>query len=123
MKSLLALLAAAPVAMTLADDPEPAGPAALDMPSYEEPVRPWRDIEDAIPSPEECRDRIYQARAAAGQPELEGETADPDEPLLIWAVDRREQGCSVLVVKGDPEDIRPVPRPPEDAPRLIPAGQ
>jgi hypothetical protein len=29
---------------------------------------------------------------------------------MIWAVDRRENGCAVLVAKGDPDDIRPIPK-------------
>jgi len=40
---------------------------------------------------------------------------------MIWAIDRREDGCSVMVVKGDPEDIRPTPDLPENAPLLKPA--
>jgi hypothetical protein len=128
MKAILALAASAPLIVAAgqgtggdASDTASAPPAALDMPSYEDPAAQWRDLEDVRPSPEECRDRIRQARAAAGQPRIERDTADPEEPLMIWAVDRREHGCSVLVVKGEPEDIRPIPEPPESAPSLIPA--
>jgi len=58
----------------------------------------------------DCRDRISQARTALGKaPLLDRETASPDRPHLIYAVDRRQDGCSVMVMKGDPDDIRQLP--------------
>jgi hypothetical protein len=103
----LAFIAIAPVALVAASEPAP--PVPLDMPSYQGPARQWETLEDAPPSPEECRDRITHAREQAGQPRIERETAHPDKPMMIWAVDRREDGCSVMVVAGDPDDIRPLP--------------
>ncbi|MGB3711086.1 MAG: hypothetical protein WA985_05305 [Erythrobacter sp.] len=84
------------------------------------------DTRDAIPAPvpeaptpveanpdslsESCRDRISQAREASGQPPLlRREPASPENPLAIYAVDRTQDGCSVVVMMGEPEDIRPVP--------------
>ncbi|QUL38739.1 hypothetical protein [Erythrobacter sp. JK5] len=69
---------------------------------------------------EDCRDRIHRARAAAGLPLLDREPAAPDRPYLIYAVDRRQDGCSVMMMKGDPDDIRQLPRPMEGS-QLIPA--
>lgn len=105
----------------LALEPPKAG-VPLAMPSYSAPAERWRDLRDALPpSPEECRDRIRQIREQNGQPELRRETADDEEPLMLWAVDRREDGCSVMVVKDNPDDIRPIPKTNGEV-KLRPAG-
>jgi hypothetical protein len=65
-----------------------------------------------------CRDRIQEVRRELGQPVLERD-ATPQEPLLIAAVDKRVGGCSVLVMRNDTSDIRPLPAPQEH--RLMPA--
>ncbi len=103
-------------------DGQPAvSPDALDMPSYQEPATAWKDLEDAEPDQQgQCRDRIRRAREEAGQPELDRQTASPDEPLLIWAVDHRRENCGVLVMMGDPDDMRPVPESDESG-SMIPA--
>lgn len=93
-------------------------PAGLDQPAYEAPARPWSSVEQAERE-RRCRDRIEQARAEAGKPKLEREPAKPDEPLLIYAVDHRVDGCGVLVPVADPSDIRQSPEP--GPPELIPA--
>ncbi|MDJ0643746.1 MAG: hypothetical protein QNJ15_13105 [Erythrobacter sp.] len=72
--------------------------------------------------PAQCRDRIMQAREASGLPLLlERAPASPEKPFLIYAVDRQQDGCSVMVMMGNPNDIRPLPLPSEGAPGLIPA--
>lgn len=48
-------------------------------------------------------------------------TADKP-PLAIYAVDQREGGCGVMVMMGDPTDVRPVPAMGADDHRLMPAG-
>jgi len=69
---------------------------------------------EADPDREICRDRIEHARAASGQPPLlQRGPATPEDPVLIYAVDRRQDGCAVMVVAGDPADIRPLPEQPE----------
>lgn len=90
----------------------------LDQPGYEAPARPWTSVEQAELE-SRCRDRIEQARAEAGRPKLEREPADPDKPLLMYAVDRRIEGCGVLVPVGDPSDLRIAPPP--GKPERIPA--
>ena len=65
-----------------------------------------------------CRDRIQQVRRELGQPELEHDAA-PQDPLFIAAVDKRVDGCSVMVMRNDTSDIRPLPAPREH--RLMPA--
>jgi hypothetical protein len=63
-----------------------------------------------------CRDRVHTVREERGLPRLERDTADPEEPLLFAAVDHRIDGCSVLVMKHDSRDVRPIPKPDEKAP-------
>jgi hypothetical protein len=56
-----------------------------------------------------CRDRIHEVRQERGLPKLQRDTASPDEPLLIAAVDHRIGGCSVMVMRNDTADVRPIP--------------
>lgn len=71
-----------------------------------------------------CTDRIEQVRAERGLPPLAKQTgaagpsdlfdrrpAAPDEGMLYTAVDHRIDGCGVLVMRGNPADVRPVPQP------------
>ena len=44
----------------------------------------------------------------------------PDKPELIYAVDHRRDGCGVLVMHGNPADIRPVPEVSDEV-GIIPA--
>ena len=67
-----------------------------------------------------CRDTIQQIRAERGLPWVDrGTAADPSEPLLIAAVHKTIDGCSVMVMRDDTSDVRPVPGP--QAHRLMPA--
>lgn len=73
------------------------------------------------PSRAECQDRITKARELLGEPPLfDREPASPANPHLIYAVDRRQDGCSVMVMKGNPSDIRQLPLPMDGNP-LMPA--
>lgn len=119
MKAALALLAAAP--LVLAQPDSAAEPLTLDMPGSQRPTHQWGSLEEAKPSPENCRDTIEQVREENGQPALRRETADPEEPLLIAAVDHRIEGCNVMVMRHDTSDVRPLPEVPEGPPKLIPA--
>ena len=67
-----------------------------------------------------CRDKIQQVRAERGLPWVDRGTAvDPDQPLLIATVDHRIDGCSVMVMRDDTSDVRPLPEPQEH--RVMPA--
>ena len=67
-----------------------------------------------------CRETIQEVREERGLPWVDRGTApDPDQPLLIAAVARTIDGCSVLVMRDDTSDVRPVPGPQEH--RLMPA--
>jgi hypothetical protein len=93
-------------------------PAAIvSLPSYSEPAQPWSSVADAE-ARKGCRDRIERARAQAGQPRLDPAPANPDKPILHYAVDRRIDGCGVLVSVGDPGGM--VPPPESRAPEVIP---
>lgn len=108
--------------------------SALDNPAYTTPLERWQTVDDAIAqssmaelqadilNPEACRDHITEARDATGQPPLlQRERASPDKPHAIYAVDRQQDGCSVMVMMGDREDIRPLPDAPDGPVRLMPA--
>ena len=105
----------AALALLGAADTPPAPPA--------DPQTAPAEPRPVTPSDAECRDRITHAREAAGKPPLlERGPASPDKPYLIYAVDRRQDGCAVMVMKGDPADIRPLPARPDGAARIIPLG-
>ncbi len=70
-----------------------------------------------------CRDKIHAVRAERNLPMLDRQTADPAEPLLIAAVDRRIDGCSVMVMRSDLSDIRPLPEVSKGSPALRPARE
>jgi hypothetical protein len=74
----------------------------------------------APPGPGErvCRDRIQQVRDERGLPKLDRQNPTPDDGLLIAAVDQRIDGCSVMVMRNDTSDIRPLPVTPPGPPRL-----
>src|SRR5687767_2116629 len=59
-----------------------------------------------------CRDRIHEVRRELGKPALERD-ASPQEPLFIATVDKRIDGCSVMVMRNDTSDVRPLPEPRE----------
>lgn len=136
---LLALVSAADAYVAAEENPPVApAPLALDNPAYSEPARKWTILDEALDkgtqidlpdgyrilnsAPDACRDTISKARAEAGKPPLVYRApASPDEPLMIYAVDRREDGCSVMVMKGDTADIRPIPAPMLGPLRVIPA--
>ncbi|WP_120717805.1 hypothetical protein [Tsuneonella amylolytica] len=67
-----------------------------------------------------CGDRIELVREELGQPKLDREPANADKPLLIAAVDKRVDGCAVMQMKGDVNDMRPIPQTTDD-PKLQPA--
>ena len=92
----------------------------LDMPGYEHPEAKWQSVEDGLPKSSECKDRIRQVREENGQPALDRDLAEPDEEILIAAVDHRIDGCSVLVMRNDTSDVRPLPENSGEV-RLIPA--
>ena len=102
----------ASVALVGATDAETASEQAapFDNPAFEAPEDAWKALPELRGQGVEfCADRIREARDTAGLPQLDRRTASPDKPELIYAVDHRRDGCGVLVMHGNPADIRPVP--------------
>jgi len=66
-----------------------------------------------------CRDRIQQVRRELGKPVLDRDNTPPQAPLFIAAVDKRIDGCSVMVMRNDTSDFRPLPA--EGEARMMPA--
>jgi hypothetical protein len=68
--------------------------------------------------PANGRDRIETVRDERGLPKLDRENAAPDQPLFIAAVDRRIDGCAVMVMYNNTSDVRSLPERPAGPPRL-----
>jgi hypothetical protein len=106
-----------------------AAPAAEQVPALDRaPVLAVQDAPRTVPmfdgrpavqdGQSVCRDRIQQVRDERGLPKLDYDNAKPDEGLLIAAVDQRIDGCSVMVMRNDTSDIRPLPAAPEGPARM-----
>ena len=107
---LLATAAAAPPTATDSPDPSP-GEKNADVAEVRIDPTNGKTV---------CRDTIQQVRAERGLPWVDRGTApEPDEPLLIATVDHRIDGCSVMVMRNDTSDVRPLPEAGKH--RLMPA--
>lgn len=71
---------------------------------------------------ENCRDRIRLVREERALPKLDAEPAEPDNALMIAAVDHQIDGCDVLVMQRDTSDVRPLPLFDNRPVELIPAN-
>jgi hypothetical protein len=99
-----------------------APPAVERVPA---PTAPLPRSGDALLAPSaaaNCRDRIETVRDERALPRLRRDRNAADEPLLIAAVDQRIDGCSVLVMRHDLSDVRPLPEF-EDGPATIKPAQ
>ena len=96
----------------------PPGSSAM-MPGYTAPPQRWAGVDEALAS-QNCRDRIQQVRDASGQAALDKTPATQGEGYMINAVDMRVDGCAVMQMKGNVNDLRPLPAP-SGSPRLQPA--
>lgn len=100
-----------------------AQPPALDtLPSRPQTVLPKDELTDPSASAV-CRDRIDQAREERGLPKLSRDNSAPTDPLLIAAVDKRIGGCSVMVMRNNTSDIRPLPQFRDGPAKLTPLVQ
>ena len=106
-------LACLPIAALMVSgqtSPEPLVPeTAARMPNLSDPQAPG------------CADVIREVRDASGQDALLRGPAMANEGQMIAAVDKRIEGCAVLQMHGNPDDLRPLPLVTEDF-RLRPAG-
>ncbi|MEM6858549.1 MAG: hypothetical protein AAF559_11815 [Pseudomonadota bacterium] len=79
--------------------------------------------------PSNCNDRLERAQDKADEAVVvtpgpllrRGPNTSDSEPLAIYAVHRREGGCAVMVMMGDPTDVRPLPSLRAEDHRLMPA--
>ena len=79
------------------------------------PAYPQTELQTARDAaPDNCDDRITQVRAANGQPKLDRGTSSEDDAKFIAAVDLRINECSVMVMREDTSDIRPLPKQSDD---------
>ena len=114
----VAILLAAPLVMGFApaqqvsaqSEATPALALTFDIPdnSRAAPL-PAGDLAEAVKR-RDCRDTIEHARAENGQPPLEQRDEEVPMALLYKAVDHHVDGCDVLVMAGNPNNIRPVPK-------------
>lgn len=120
MRSLFLL----PAAIALIGASDMPAPPVTDAPSPSPRSSEIARTEPAAPDREQCRDTITLAREAAGQPPLlDRRPASAENPYLIYAVDKRVDGCAVMVMKGNAADIRPLPAPAEEPLRQMPAAR
>jgi hypothetical protein len=80
------------------------------------------EITDPSASPV-CRDRIDVVRESRGLPKLRRDTTAPAKPLFIAAVDKRIGGCSVLVMRNNTSDVRPLPQFQDGPAKMTPLAQ
>jgi hypothetical protein len=98
--------------------------AELSPPDVELPRSTRPEVRLEIKEDRDCGDTITQAREEAGKPPLlDREPASPDKPQLIYAVDKRVDGCDVMVMKGDPADMRPLPKAADGPPVIVPLNE
>lgn len=118
----------------LADAP-PSEAMPFDNPAYQKPATPWVDLDDALGdgllTAEErerlkvlrqsaCSDAMTQAEGYDLTPLIEPATGASDDAHLIYAVDLREGGCSLMMMANRPGDVRPLPEA-DGPPQLQPA--
>ena len=96
----------------------PAAKVALPLPV----LRDRGEMTDPSATPV-CRDLIDKAREERGLPKLDRDSSAPTDPLLIAAVDKRIGGCSVMVMRGNLADVRPLPKFQDGPAKLTPLAQ
>ena len=107
-------------------------PPAFDNPAHSKPARSLKSIEDAAPEKginvpvedaQSCRDQIVLAEGEDGRTmPLKRKPASPEKPLMIYAVDMQQDGCSFMLMKDGSNEIRPLPLPSEEPLRVVPAN-
>jgi hypothetical protein len=107
----LALLPLAPLLVAAAVAPHPIA-SAHKLPKLANQAEEMR---------KNCRGRIDTVRQERGLPRLAPDKGSDHDPLLVLAVDRSIDGCEVLVVRNDLDDIRPLPQFSDAPARLRPA--
>ena len=117
-----ALLAFSATAVA-ADPPDvdtSAEPQNFDNPAYITLEGPWESVSKAV---EPCRDEFRPATKKDKQSSeavIHKEVASPVDAELMYAVDIRQNGCSMILVKDGQGTIRPLPSLESSEPEQIP---
>lgn len=95
--------------LNAADAPAPPPPPAV-------PEAVIIELRPFVPPGAQCRDNASPTNdEPARQPRFEREPATQDSSQIIYAVERRIDGCSVILVKGATRTIRPLLEPSDSA--------
>ena len=81
------------------------------------------NLQELSSTSEECAQHTARASQPSDQrPQFRRGPAPAEKPMAIYAVDRREDGCPMIVMLGNPNDVRPLEV--EQSPRATtwPAG-
>lgn len=66
------------------------------------------------PQSARCSEVIREVRETGGLPALQRGPATGDDGYMIAAVDKRVDGCAVMQMHGDVNDLRPLPEPTDE---------
>jgi hypothetical protein len=94
MRFILPLLAPLMIASTVPEAP---------------PVQRQSPAAQPLQKERNCRGKIETVREERGLPMLRRENTTQRDAQMILAVDKRIDGCQVLVMASDPRDVRPLP--------------
>ena len=94
--------------------------SAQTMPETLESAAPMPNLSD--PHSARCASLIREVRDAGEQPALQRGPATGEEGYLIAAVDKRIEGCAVMQMHGNVNDLRPLPEVKDEDFRLRPAA-
>ena len=66
------------------------------------------------PQSARCNEVIREVRVTGGLPALQRGPATGEDGYMIAAVDKRVDGCAVMQMHGDVNDLRPLPEPTDE---------
>ena len=92
------------------------------LPEPESPLPQARLFNLSDPQEPRCADVIREVRDASGVQILQRAPATGAEGHMIAAVDKRVDGCSVMQMHGNVNDLRPLPQVSDEDFRLRPAA-
>ena len=91
---------------------------------HAEPQVAMQELQPFTPPGSQCRDNALPTHdVPQRQPRFEREPATPDSGQIIYAVDRRIDGCPVVVVKYRATDVQELQRRFDDHMKAAPAEQ
>ena len=97
--------------------------SAQTLPDTESPLPEPRVFNLSDPQSPHCADVIREVRDATGTQVLQRGPVTGAEGHMIAAVDKRVDGCSVMQMHGNVNDLRPLPEIGDEDFRLQPAAE